>query len=246
MTSIEKQLKDTQKELTDLKEEYQEFVYATSHDLSAVFRVIEGFSQIIAMDHEGTLDKETKLHFEFITKSVKKGKEIQESLLELSRLTTRADPFSRVDSNELVNEATESLTELIQSKKAHIEFSDLPLVIADRQQMTLLFFHLIQNALIYQAENSQPHIVISAKEKDHCWEFSVKDNGMGIQGTQTEKIFKVLGRSVGDEYPGIGMGLAIVKKVLQRHRGNIWVKAVKDAGTIFYFTLAKQLRGPSE
>jgi len=244
MNDVEKQLARTQKELEELKAEYEEFAYVVSHDLSGPFRTIEAFANIIAKKHADSFDDKTKQHCSLIAKDSTKGKAILEVLFEFSRLNTKvkAEPFSEVDCNELVEEAKISLADLIAASMAKITSSSLPTVTGDRRQLALLFHNLLKNALVFQESGNQTEIYIKAGQKGEYWQFAIKDNGIGIQSNLTEKIFKVLRRAVGeDEYPGAGMGLATAKKIIQRHHGDIWVETEKGVGSIFFFTIDKSL-----
>lgn len=243
MSDVEKQLARTQKELEALKAEYEEFAYVVSHDLSGLFRTIEGFSNIIAKKHADSLDDKTKRHFSLIASDSTKGNAIFEVLLEFSRLNKKAEPFSEVDCNELIEEAKNSLVDLISTSMAIVTSTSLPTVTGDRRQLALLFHNLLKNALVFQEPGNQPKISIKTEQKGEYWQFAIKDNGIGIQSNLTEKIFKVLRRAVGeDEYPGAGMGLATVKKIIQRHHGDIWVETEKGVGSTFFFTIDKSLQ----
>ena len=238
---LEEELKRTQLELETLRQEHQDFIYVVSHDMGATLRTISGFTQVIKEEQGDALHEETKVCFDFIVKGVEKSKAILEGLLEFSRLTTRAEPFSTFYCNDLLKEVKTSLASLIQSKEARIEVSILPNITADRQQITLVFFHLLQNALIYQKEGNQPHISITTKETEDKWEFCITDNGIGIADHMTEAIFKPLKRAIGDKYPGVGMGLPIVQKILQRHGGDMSIITQKEEGTAIRFSVAKTL-----
>lgn len=238
MNSLEEQIKKVQRELEHLRKEHQDFLYVISHDMGATLRTIAGFTQVIKEEQGDSFNDETKLCFDFIMQSVEKSKAILEGLLDFSRLTTRTEPFSTFECNDLLKEVQISLAPLIDSKKALIEIPNLPEITANRQQIELLFFHLLQNALIYQKENTQPHISLTVRETENKWAFCIKDNGIGIPDHMTETIFNPLKRAVGDKYPGVGMGLPIVRKILQQHHGDIRLTTGKKKGTSFYFNIS--------
>ena len=242
MNELEDELKRTQTELEHLKQAHQDFIYTISHDMEASLRTISGFIQVIKEEQKDHFNEEAKVCFDFIVKSVEKSKATLEGLRTLSRLTTRAEPFSTFECGDLLKEVQTSLAPLIDSKKAQIKISNLPKITADRQQIALAFFHILQNALTYKEENKPPHISITTKEKDNRWEFCIQDNGIGIPDHMIEEIFKPLKRAVGDQYPGIGMGLPIVRKVLQRHSGDIKIEKIKEGGTSAHFYLAKDVK----
>lgn len=239
---LKEELKRTQTELEHLKQAHQDFIYMVSHDMEAALRTISSFTQIIQEEQKTHFNEDTKVCFDFIMKSVEKSKAILEGLRDFSRLTTRAEPFSTFECNALLKEVQTSLAPLIDSKKAQIKISNLPKITADRQQIALAFFHILQNALTYQEENKPPHISITTKEKEDRWEFCIQDSGIGIPDHMIEEIFKPLKRAVGDQYPGIGMGLPIVRKVLQQHSGDIKIEKIEEGGTSAHFYLAKDVK----
>lgn len=242
MSLYEDELEKLKKELAQLKEEYQDFAYIVSHDLSAPLRSISGFSDIIRSKHQNKFDENALKNFEYITKSVKDMKSILNALLDFSRLNTQKNAFENCEFAKALEEAQENLSELIETKQASIQSSVLPSLYADHDQIALLFYHLLHNALLYQKDKHFPEIAIKAKECELHWEFSIQDNGIGIKQNSQDKVFKTLRRAVtANEYPGIGMGLSISKKIVQRHQGNIWVESLPNHGSTFYFTIAKKL-----
>ncbi len=244
MEPIEQQLARVARELEELREEYHDFAYAVSHDLSGPMRAIEGFSAIIAEDHAEDFDEATQKHFDYIIANADEAQKILAALLEYAYLNTRKLPFKECNFNEIFNNVKESLSVLIEDNQAQIQCNTLPTTFADKNQMNQLFFHLLQNALLYQKNDgtSSPEVDINCKERKEHWEFSIKDNGIGIKENQIDRIFKPLRRAVSSKkYTGIGMGLAIAKKILQHHQGKIWVDSIPDEGTTFYFTISKHL-----
>jgi light-regulated signal transduction histidine kinase (bacteriophytochrome) len=238
MQSLEEQLAHTQKQLDDLREEYKEFVYIVSHDLSAPLRAIEGFSQIIAKKHADSFDEKTLGHFNHIITGTQKNKAILSALLDYSRISTQGSEFITCDCNAIMDHIKEELSSIIESSQATLHCEQLPIIFADEMQLTLLFKHLIHNALLYQKGDTNPIIHITCTSKNNISEFSVSDNGMGIKKNIMEKIFKILRRGVSDKnYPGMGMGLAIAQKIVQRHGGQLSMKSEVGSGTTFSFTI---------
>lgn len=244
MTSTEEKLARVERELEELKAEYYDFSYILSHDLSSPVRTISGFSAIIAKDHSNDFDEKTKKHLEHVIKGADEAKEILATLLEYSRINTQPEPFIECDCNEIVAKVTKELASLIEISGAQIQDSTLPIILADKDQIYQLFYHLLHNALLYQHDGITPNIQLSCKDKGDNWEFLVKDNGIGIKESMIEKIFKPLRRAVSNKYypDRAGMGLAISKKILQRHQGRIWLESTPNAGSIFYFTIGKGLK----
>lgn len=242
MTSkIEEQLAKTQKELAQVKAEYQEFVYVVSHDLRAPLRQIEGFAEIVISKHVDSFDEKTKHHFELITGGSAKARQLLDALVNYSRVETHAEECVPLNCNTLVDEVIKQLSDLGLVAKADISYQNLPDVIAEKNQISQLFYSLIHNALLYQLPTAHPKIVIQAEELEHEWQFCIMDNGIGVKDNVRDKIFTVLRRGVSDKkYSGMGMGLAMAKKILSRHGGDIYLKASSDEGSSFSFTLPKK------
>lgn len=242
MTSLESQLKQTQQELEELKAEYQEFVYIVSHDLTGPFRTIQGFAEIIAKSHHQNFDEKTLNHLNFILDGAREGKNIVGALVEYSRLNTEAKPFTACNCNEVIYKVKERCASLINETQANISYPQLPVIWGDQEQITMLFYHLMHNALTYRKTDIPPEISISCEDNNQSWIFSFADNGIGIKSNLSDKIFQVLRRGVSKkEYDGMGIGLAIAKKIIQRHGGHISLDTESNNETIFHFTLAKKM-----
>lgn len=240
--NIEKELVKAREELVALKAEYSEYVYVVSHDLIAPLRQIEGFSSIIYDKYADQFDDKTKRHFGLIVSGAEKGKAILEALLVYSRQSNTEAPFEMVDCFQKISDVTDELSLLITESGADISCVGAPAICGDSSQIHLLFYHLIHNALHYRSPDRKPNISIEATEVDLFWEFCVKDNGIGFSEKDYEKIFTVLRRAVSEKaYSGIGMGLSIATKIVQRHGGRMWVSSEVGVGSSFYFSIAKDL-----
>jgi len=245
---LKQQLANTQKELEALKAEYNEFVYIVSHDLKAPLRQIEGFVEILSDKHTDDFDDKSKRHLDMISNGSNKASKLLDALVGYSRLNTQDTPFELIDFTALIAEATLQLLPLIESHNVKITLPDLLKtpnsihIMGDKNQLTQLFYHVIHNAITYRNQGAPSEVVVGIEDKKDYWQLSINDNGIGIRENLTEKIFKVLRRGVSDKvYPGLGMGLALSSKILQRHNGNIWVESEKNIGSTFYFTLPKAL-----
>lgn len=239
---LAKQLEKTQQELEKLKQQYQEFVYVVSHDLTGPLRQIEGFTEIIAEKYADQFDDKTKRHIKLIIGGSSKAKEMLEALLVYSRLSTSQKAFALVDCNEAWDKAKEKLSSLIESNEAEILCHQLPGVTADATQISTLFYHLLHNSLLYQPKGNQPKISIEVSEKEKLWQFAINDNGIGIPERARERVFTILRRGVADkQYPGLGMGLAFARRIVQNHGGEIWIDSEKKEGSRLIFTLVKDI-----
>ena len=240
MTDLETRLSRVEKELEDLRQEYADFAYIVSHDLSAPLRHIEGFSTLIMADHQGRFDERTARHFQRIVSSAEESKEILAALLEYSRLNTRQSPFEWVDCNTAVMSARQTLGDMFEETDATLDVADLPSVFCDANQLNKVFYHLLHNALLYRQKDVTPEIRMTCQDSASHWVFCVSDNGIGIKENLQEKVFKVLRRAVTPaQYPGLGMGLAIADKIVKRHGGTMHVKSTPRSGSSFYFSIAK-------
>jgi len=237
---LENQLAMAQQDLALLKAEYDEFVYIISHDLSAPLRQIEGFSEIIIGKHAERFDDKTKRHFTLLQNAVHQAKQILAATTAYSRLNTTAQPFTVLELNHIIADIIQHYRANDKTPNAVFNTVNLPSVIGEEKQIRQVLQCLIENALIYQAPDRTPHIGIEVEEQKTCWQFCISDNGIGVAENMQEKIFQVLKcGNASKQYTGIGMGLAIAKKILRHHGGDIWLTSETDQGSRFYFSIAK-------
>jgi len=233
----EEGLKRISDELMRSNADLQQFAYAASHDLQEPLRVIEGFIKLLARRYESKLDAKAGEFIGYIIEGVKGMRALIKDLLEYSRVGTRDINLKRTDFSEAVDKAVFSLKVAVEESGAVITHDPLPTIRADIVQMSRLFQNLIGNAIKFHGKGA-PEIHISAEKKEDGYIFSVRDNGIGIDPRDTERIFAVFQRlHTRGEYPGTGIGLAICKRIVERHGGKIRVESKKGKGSTFYFTI---------
>lgn len=238
-------LQKLNQELQRSNQELEEFTYVVSHDLQQPLQTITGFAELLlALKSEINLEQEAD---EYVTPILDQGIRMQElikDLLEYSRAGTKKRNFEATDCQEILRKSLAHLHGAIQDSRAMITSETLPTVMADRIQIGQLFQNLIGNGIKYQRSNVEPKIVIAVEEKPQEWLFKVEDNGIGIKPENFERVFQVFQRlHTNQEYPGTGVGLAICKKIIDRHQGKIWIESQWGIGTTFYFTIPKLNEG---
>lgn len=229
----------TQAELERSNAELERFAYVASHDLQEPLRAIAGFLQLLQRRYSTRLD-ETGHHY--IQRSVNAAKRLQQLIHDLLRLSTvhsQGEAFARTDMNQILQKTLEALESTLQTANARITAAPLPWAPVDGSQIQSLFQNLIQNAVKY-AGKAPPIIRIGGEEREADYRFYVTDNGIGIDPRHHERIFEVFKRLHSQKrYPGTGVGLALCKKIVERHGGDIWVESQAGQGATFHFTLAK-------
>jgi signal transduction histidine kinase len=231
------QLETANRELLRSNKELETFAYVASHDLQEPLRSVAGFVQLLQERYKGKLDADADRYVDFAVGGTVRMHQLIKDLLTYSRVGM--DDQSRASSNTqaLVERAISSLKSACDENNAVITVGELPAVTANAAQLGQVFQNLISNAIKYRSE-ARPEIQISAEKKDGFWVFCVHDNGIGIDPKYHEKIFVIFQRLHGrDERPGAGLGLAICKKVVERHGGSIWVESAPGKGAAFYFTI---------
>jgi PAS domain S-box-containing protein len=236
------ELKKKSEELARSNLELQQFAYITSHDLQEPLRGISGFTELLEKRYKGQLDEKADVYIHFILDGTKQMHQVIQDLLEYSRVQTKAHEFSRIDTNRAYKQALKNLHVSITKKEAIITNDPLPELVADETQITQLFQNLIGNALKFQKPNVVPNIHVSARQDTDRWIFSIKDNGIGLELRFTDRIFKIFQRlHAKGEYEGTGIGLAICKRIVERHGGEIYVESTPGEGSTFFFTIPSKI-----
>lgn len=221
-------------------EELRQFAHIASHDLREPLRSITGFLQLLAMRYKDKLDADANEFIGFATDGAKRMDALINSLLDYSRATTGNTQLERVDSAKAFGDALENLRNAVEESGAVVHVGALPAVVADPAQLVQLFQNLLANAIKFMPAGKKPGIEVSAAPKGTFHEFRMKDNGIGMESRNFERIFKMFGRiHPPGEYPGRGIGLAVCKKIVERHGGEIGVTSTPGEGSTFHFTLPK-------
>ena len=244
MQDVEEERNRTEKLNIDLQKTNQEleaFVYVASHDLQEPLRKISSFTELLEKRYSENLDERGLKYMKYITTGAKRMQQLISDLLQFSRIGSREKPFEAVNFNEILTNVIDNLSVVIEEKKAVVDINELPTAVADQSQMGQLWQNLLGNALKFTSEKV-PEILIGSKEMADYWLFSIRDNGIGIEQEYKDKIFVIFQRLHDREsYTGTGIGLAICRKIVERHGGAIWFESEPRDGTTFYFTLNKNL-----
>ena len=224
--------------LVQSNEELQRFAYVASHDLQEPLRSIISFSQLLQRRCGGKLDADADEFIGFIVEGGNRMQALIQDLLQVSRLETQARPPEPTDAAAVVYVALRALETPIRAAGACVTVEELPAVMADWTQLEQVFANLVGNAIKYRREGVQPRIRISAERRDGMVEFAVTDNGIGIEAEYFEQIFEMFRRlHTHDEYEGTGIGLAVVRRIVERHGGRVRVASSPGEGSTFFFTL---------
>lgn len=228
--NLEAALKELQRSNKDL----EQFAYTASHDLREPIRMVKSYAQLLEYKSEN-LSSDAKTYMNFINEGAGRMQNLVDGLLEISRLATKPLEYEDVDCNIILNEVLQDLQINIAETCAKINFENLPMIKANGLQIRMLLQNLIHNALRFRGDTT-PVIYIRCELKDKYWMFSVEDNGIGIDPEYFDKIFIMFQRLHNrDKYPGTGMGLALCKKIVEKHGGHIFVDSVPGKGSRFSF-----------
>ncbi len=224
-------------ELRQTNEELEQFAYVSSHDLQEPLRMISSYLQLLQRRYQGKLDEKADKYIYYAVDGAARMQVLINDLLEFSRVTTRAGETTPADCEFVLNQVLSNLDLYIKENRATVSYGHLPEVMADNTQLAQVFQNIIINGIKFHSEEA-PQICISAEKTEKELVFSVQDNGIGIDPQYSEKIFEVFKRLHNKEaYPGTGIGLAVCKKIVERHGGRIWVESELGKGSTFYFTL---------
>ncbi|MBN8855671.1 MAG: hypothetical protein BGO55_23160 [Sphingobacteriales bacterium 50-39] len=227
-------------ELAASNAELERFAYIASHDLQEPLRMVSSFLQLLQKKYDGHLDEKANQYIRYSVDGAERMKTLILDLLEYSRVGTGKGAFESVSMCEVVKGVSEIFRDEIAASRGRIDIGEMPMVKGDKVQLMQLMQNLISNALKYHGEDP-PHVQVMAEEVNRGWQFSVKDNGIGIDPQFFDKIFIIFQRLHNkSDYSGTGIGLAICKKIVERHGGRIWVESSPGAGSTFHFTIVTQ------
>ncbi len=256
MTDFRRAEEDLERKTTELmrsNEELEHFAHIASHDLKAPLMSIGGFADMLQNKYADRLDEKGRSFLSRIIEGTARMEQLTSDLLTYARVTSRARPFERVSTASVLEEALSNLKAAIDESRATVTVDELPAVTGDRTQLVQLFQNLIGNAIKYRGE-AVPAIRIAAVSESNrkpagteraageAWMFSVSDNGIGIEPRYSREIFEIFRRVPSREqtHAGTGIGLAICKKIVERHNGRIWVESEPGRGSTFFFTVPRE------
>jgi len=233
----EAELAKKSEELARSNEELQQFAYVASHDLQEPLRMVASYTQLLAKRYKGKLDQDADEFIGYAVDGANRMQRLIRDLLEYSRVGSETKSFEHTDCELVLQQVMSNLSASIHEHQARITHDELPTVLANPVLLTQVFQNLIGNALKFHGETS-PIIHVGAKVLSNGWEFSIRDNGIGIPPDQLHRIFSIFQRLHSrEEYPGTGIGLALCKRIVEKHGGTIWVESEQGKGSTFSFTI---------
>ena len=226
------------KELENANRDLEQFGYVASHDLQEPLRMISSFTQLIERKYKDKLDQDANDYIHFVVDGAIRMQKLLIDIGNFSRVSTHAKTFQQVDTKTIAEQVISNLHQLIRENTALITNDDLPVIQADEAQIMRVFQNLIENAIKFKKKTELPKIHISCTRQKNMYQFSVADNGIGIEMHYHDRVFTIFQRlhSV-KHYPGTGIGLSICKRIVERHGGTIWFESTVNQGTTFYFTI---------
>lgn len=227
-------------ELSRSNAELRQFAYVASHDLQEPLRMVASFSQLLEKRYKDRLGQDANEFIGFVVDGANRMQRLINDLLSFSRVGTRGKPFQPTDFSSVLGQVLVNLGPLIEENEAIVTNDDLPVLMADETQILQLFQNLIGKAIKFRSAE-RPVIHITARRERGEWIFFVHDNGIGISPEYYERIFVIFQRlHAREEYPGTGIGLAVCKRIVERHGGRIWVESEPGKGSKFFFTIPLQ------
>jgi signal transduction histidine kinase len=224
-------------ELSRTNDELRQFAYVASHDLQEPLRTVGSYAQLLARRYKGQLDGNADEFIRYIVGGVGRMHTLLNDMLAYSRVSqSEGKPLESTNCESVLESVRLNLEATIRESAAQVSNGSLPIVQGDEIQLGQVFQNLIGNAIKYRSE-SPPIVHVSAEREDSAWRFTVRDNGMGIDPQYHDRIFGIFKRLHGRELPGTGMGLAICKRIIERHGGRIWVESATGQGSAFHFTI---------
>jgi light-regulated signal transduction histidine kinase (bacteriophytochrome) len=233
-------------ELQRSNADLEQFAYVASHDLSEPLRKVANFCQLLEKQYAGQLDDKAKQYIAFAVDGAKRMQVLIADLLAFSRVGRTTESFEPVDTDRVLSRALATLEERIAASHAEIVRGPLPTVDGDPTLLTALFLNLVGNALKYRSPERTPRIEISTQRQGDEWLFTVADNGIGIDPQYSERIFTIFQRlHLRDQYGGTGIGLALCRRIVEFHRGRIWLAESEGPGATFAFLIPERAESRS-
>lgn len=231
------ELANKTRELAQSNAELQQFAYVASHDLQEPLRMVASYTQLLGKRYRGKLDRDADEFIGYAVDGATRMQRLIRDLLEYSRVGAERQSFEETDCELVFEQAMQNLSASVRERHAEVTHDPLPIVQASPTHLIQVFQNLIGNALKFQGD-APPKIHVGAKALPDGWEFSVRDNGVGMPGDQLDRIFAIFQRLHGQsEYPGTGIGLAICKRIVGKYGGQVWAESEPGQGSTFYFTL---------
>ncbi len=225
-------------ELERSNRELEQFAFVASHDMQEPLRMVASYVGLLEKKYKGHLDEKADKYIHFAVDGALRMKKLIEGLLAYSRIGRQGAAFMPVDADDVFSRAVSNLEAALAENRAIITRDDLPTVPGDELQLMQLLQNLLSNAIKFGKPDTPPVVHVSAKKKGGAWIFSVRDNGIGIDAEYYNRIFLIFQRlHTREEYPGTGIGLALCKRIVERHSGRIWVESVPGEGTTFFFSI---------
>jgi PAS domain S-box-containing protein len=236
---LEREVTVRTEELQKSNAELQQFAYVASHDLQKPLRMVISYLTLLEKRCPDNLDPEAKEFIQYAVEGGKRMKDLIDDLLLYSRIDSQQRKFASVDMNTVTERTLEGSLVLINDCQAEVSVDPLPSIVGDESQLLRVMQNLVGNAVKFHGPDP-PKVHISATEQGDVWTFAIQDNGIGLRMEYSDKIFQMFQRlHTRDRFPGSGVGLAIVKKIVERHGGRIWVESAEGKGATFFFTIPK-------
>ena len=235
---LEKGMVEKENTILEVREEIDSVCYSVSHDLRAPLRAVNGFSRILLKNHNDQLDKTSCEYLEIIEDSAKQINDYIEGILIFSRIGRQTLKMSQVNMRNIANEVVKKYQDQENGREIEVAVQKLPDVFADPVMMRHIFSNIIENAFKFTRTREKTKIEIDCKQNQDEYLFMVKDNGVGFDMNYADKLFGLFQRLHSDsDFEGAGIGLAITRRIVQRHGGKVWIEADVNNGATFYFTL---------
>jgi light-regulated signal transduction histidine kinase (bacteriophytochrome) len=227
-------------ELARSNRDLEQFAYVASHDLQEPLRMVNGFLKLLAERCAGQLDEKSHEYIAYSLQGAQRMSQLITDLLDFSRVDRKGKELQPTDANEQLGDALANLRASIAEAGARVTHEELPTVRADASQLGQLLQNLIGNAVKFRDPDRPCQVHVAARKDGGQWVFSVRDNGIGIDPKQHDRVFVIFQRlHTRQEYPGTGIGLAICQRIVERHGGRIWVESQPDEGSTFFFTMPR-------